>query len=44
MSETIIMDHGTQKQHSVKIMDKSKRAYDCSIESTRALEMAISKN
>lgn len=44
MSTITIMDHSTQQQHSVKIMDKSKRAYDCSIESTRALEMAISKN
>jgi hypothetical protein len=38
------MIHGSQQQHSVKIMDKSKRAYDCSIESTRALELAISKD
>lgn len=44
MQESTIMLHGTSQHHNVKIMDKSKRAYDCSIESTRALEMAITKD
>lgn len=41
MLESTAMIHGTQKEVTVKITDKSKRAYDCSIDSTRALELAI---
>lgn len=43
MSEVSIMQHGSHASRQVKIIDKSKRAYDCSIESTRALEIAIMK-
>lgn len=43
MDSTITL-HATQQSHNVKILDKSKRAYDCSIESTRALEMAVHKD
>lgn len=43
MSEVSIMQHGAHTSRHVKIIDKSKRAYDCSIESTRALEIAVMK-
>jgi len=43
MSEVSITQPGAHSSRQVKIIDKSKRAYDCSIESTRALEIAIMK-
>jgi len=44
MQESMIVVHGTNKEHPVKITDKSKRAFDTSLESTRALELAIQKD
>lgn len=44
MLESTTVIHGTQKEVTVKITDKSKRAYDISMESTRALELAIQKD
>lgn len=44
MEESTLMVHGNKKEKTVKIMDKSKRAYDTSMESTRALELAIQKD
>lgn len=41
MQESESMIIGKTSATSVKIIDKSKRAYDTSVESTRALELAI---
>jgi len=35
------MIHGTDIQTKVKIIDKSKRAFDTSVESTKALELVL---
>ena len=39
-----MMIHGTDIQTEVRIIDKSKRAYDISLESTKALEKALLKD
>lgn len=36
-----IMVHGQNYETQIKIVDKSKRAFDISVESTRALELAL---
>ena len=41
MQESEIFIHGTDKTQSVKIIDKSKRAFDISPDSTKGLELAI---
>lgn len=41
MEESNVLIQGTGKEQTVKILDKSKRAYDLSVESTRALELAL---
>lgn len=44
MLESDYMIHGTSLEKSIKIVDKSKRAFDTSVDSTRALELAIQKD
>ncbi len=44
MQESESMLIGKTSTSSVKIIDKSKRAFDTSVESTRALELAIQKD
>ena len=41
MGESEAVLHGTKRSEQVKIIDKSKRAYEYSVESTRALELAV---
>lgn len=40
----MVQIHGTNQTTEVKIVDKSKRAYDISIDSTRALETVLQKD
>ena len=44
MQQSEVMIHGVNKQIQIKIIDKTKRAFDTSVESTRALEIALSKD
>jgi len=44
METSQVMIHGTDIQTEVRIIDKSKRAYDISLESTKALEKALLKD
>ena len=44
MENSEIMIHGQSYETQVKIVDKSKRAFDISVESTRALELALQKD
>jgi hypothetical protein len=41
MQESETMLFGKSNTNAVKIIDKSKRAFDTSVESTRALELAL---
>jgi hypothetical protein len=41
---SMVMIHGTNEKQEVKIVDKSKRAYDISLESTKALEEVLQKD
>ena len=43
MQESEIYIHGSDRTKSVKIIDKSKRAFDIGPESTKSLELAIRK-
>jgi len=40
----MVQIHGTNIQNEVRIVDKSKRAYDISVDSTRALEQVLQKD
>lgn len=44
MEVSSVMIHGTDIQTEVRIIDKSKRAFDISVESTKALEMVLQKD
>lgn len=44
MENSEIMIHGQTYESQIKIVDKSKRAFDISVESTRALELALQKD
>lgn len=44
MMTSTVMVHGTNIEREVKIVDKSKRAYDISIESTRLMESVLLKD
>lgn len=41
---TVKVIHGTNQLNEVKIIDKTKRAYDISIDATRSLETALHKD
>lgn len=44
MEVSSVMIHGTAIQTEVRIIDKSKRAFDISVESTKALELVLQKD
>jgi|LauGreDrversion4_2_1035121.scaffolds.fasta_scaffold892152_1 hypothetical protein len=41
METSEVMIHGAEYESKIKIVDKSKRAFDISADSTRALELAL---
>lgn len=44
MEVSQVMIHGTDITEEVRIIDKSKRAFDISVESTKALELVLQKD